>query len=58
MDCDNEVIKEEISTVDVNRSDFKVIKMKPDWFIHAIQEVYPLGECTLVCEDNSEAKQG
>ena len=30
--------------------------MHKGWKIHQIQEIQPLGECSLVCEDNSKSE--
>ena len=44
-----------------NRSEFHVIKMKPHWRIHTIQDAYnsstaQRGGCTLLCEDENDCQ--
>ena len=40
-----------MQVIKLKRSEMNSTTMKDGWKIHNIQEIWPLGECALVCED-------
>ena len=40
-----------MQVIKLKRSEMNNTTMKDGWKIHNIQEIHPLGECALVCED-------
>ena len=47
--------RDDFPTITVNWSNFKTTKMQTGWKIHRIEEIHPVGDCALVCEDKSDA---